>query len=649
MLSRKSLAVLFLLLSFRALSQKNFSYTPESPKPGDLITINYEPAGSIASTLQPVEASFYMLGRNAEGQTINIAADEIKLTRQGRKYTGTVQTDTAANMIYFGFSADKQFDNNFNQGYYILLNENGKPGRGAYSALSGFYQYSGRSVGVDADNEKALEAIRNEIKAYPENRNNYLVQSVRLMNSLKTPDAEASIQKEIESLIKSGLKTENDYQTLESLYAIARLPEQGKLIAAVKKEKFPNGKWTVSEYMQQYYNEKDPAKVQAMTDEILRRLKTDPNWTSAKADSDYFKMQVVNAYYKKKDWEGFEKAANAANTKNPSMLSNYYNEAAWDMQQTNSDLKRAEEFSRKATLYARAEMNKPTEKKPPYLTTKQWEQNRKSTYAQYADTYAMVLYRMGDYKNAFAYTKDATMNIGQGKDVNYNNTYALVGEKTLPAKQLKKEMENFVKQGKAGNDVKNVLKKIYTTEKGSEQGYDAYISSLEKEAYLKMLDELHKSMLNQTAPSFALLDLDGNQINSSSLKGKVVIIDFWATWCGPCKASFPSMQKMVSRYKDDPNVQFVFVDTWENVENKKKNAADFVSNNKYSFHVLLDEDSKVVDQFKVDGIPTKFVIDKNGIIRFKSVGFGGNEDKLISELTAMIDMASQQVAGTKAF
>src|SRR5690606_21153544 len=122
-------------------------------------------------------------------------------------------------------------------------------------------------------------------------------------------------------------------------------------------------------------------------------------------------------------------------------------------------------------------------------------------------------------------------------------------------------------------------------------------------------------------------------------KGKVVVVDFWATWCGPCKASFPGMQKMVSKYQDKDDVKFIFIDTWESVENKEKNASEFITKNNYSFHVLMDNDNKVVEQSKVEGIPTKFVIDKQGRIRFKSVGFDGSDDKLMKELTAMIDMA----------
>lgn len=266
----------------------------------------------------------------------------------------------------------------------------------------------------------------------------------------------------------------------------------------------------------------------------------------------------------------------------------------------------------------------------------------------YADTYGMVLYRLGQYKKGYPYAKDAAMMIAKGKDADQNNTYAFLAEKVLPLKQYKKEIEQFVKDGKSSSEMKDILQRAYVKEKGSEAGFSDYIVALQKENIEKMMAELKKSMLSETAPVFALNDLDGKKIDITDLKGKVVVVDFWATWCGPCKASFPGMQKMVNKYKDDPNVKFVFIDTWENGDDKKKLAGDFITSNKYSFHVLLDNDNKVVEQFKVEGIPTKFVIDKAGVVRFKAVGFDGSDDKLMSELTAMIEMAAS-AAEKKAF
>ncbi|MFN2438600.1 MAG: TlpA family protein disulfide reductase [Chitinophagaceae bacterium] len=633
----------FLILMFAAttaFTQTNFTYTPQNPKPGDVISFTYEPAGAIAGTMKPVEASYYQLGYATGGGFKNIGADDVPLTRNGKIYSGTIKTDTATAFVYFGFSSDKKFDNNFNEGYYIIFFEGDKEKKGAHSAQSFFYQFFGRSVGVDRNDEKALAAIEKEMQLYPDDRKLLLPGYFRAYTAAKKTDAPAVVQKEIEAVLKAGLKTEEDYSLVQNLYNIAKLPEQSKMINTLKKEKFPQGKWTVNETLQKFYAESDPAKKEAMLVDMNARAETDIHWKDIKPMLVNYKQEIPYSYLTKKDWTGFKKSVGTHITDKNQMAS-LYNNAAWEMQKTSTDLKIAEEMSKFATEYTKSEWKKPTSKKPLNITGKQWEQQRKNMYGMYADTYAMVLYRKGEYKKGFSYAKEAAFTANEGNDPEQNNTYALLAEKVLPISQYKKELESFVKSGKSTTEIKDVLKRAYTKEKGSDAGFEDYIVALQKESYLKMVADLRKSMLNETAPTFALLDLDGKNISVEDLKGKVVVVDFWATWCGPCKASFPGMQKMVNKYKENPNVKFVFIDTWERGEDKRKDAADFITANKYSFHVLMDNEDKVVAQFKVDGIPTKFVIDKNGNIRFKAVGLDGSDDKLMNELTAMIELASE--------
>lgn len=470
---------------------------------------------------------------------------------------------------------------------------------------------------------------------------------VRLIQGTKKEEAPALVQKEIEAFLKTGLKTEEDYQTLQNLYGSSRMPEQAKLIGNIMKEKFPNGKWVINDKVNLFLREQDAAKKRTMYDEIVQKINTDEDWKAMKPNLDFFQQMLLTPYLEKKDWTGLKTALDKTTFSSDEQKASFYNNTAWAMQKDSSDLALAESLSRFATDWAKKEYTKPAGKKPAYLTTSQWTESRKTNYGMYADTYAMIMYRMGQYKKGLPYAREAAIDILKGADAEQNNTYALLAEKALPAKQYKSELEEFIKKGKATPEIKEILKRTYTAEKGSDAGFDEYITALQKESYLKMVAELRKSMLNETAPSFALLDLDGNKVDIKDLKGKVVVADFWATWCGPCIASFPAMQKMVNKYKAEDKVRFVFINTWENAEDKKKNAADFIAKSKYNFQVLMDNEDKVVQQFKVEGIPTKFVIDGNGVIRFKSVGFNASEDVAIAELDAMIDLAAQN--GAKAF
>jgi thiol-disulfide isomerase/thioredoxin len=168
---------------------------------------------------------------------------------------------------------------------------------------------------------------------------------------------------------------------------------------------------------------------------------------------------------------------------------------------------------------------------------------------------------------------------------------------------------------------------------------------LEKEANQGAWEKLKKKMLDEVAPDFSLVNLEGDTVSLSELRGKVVILDFWATWCGPCKASFPAMQEALEKTKGNDQVVFLFINSGErgesNTEEDEK-VRKFIEENDYTFNVPMDYDDIVINSYKVRAIPTKIVIGPEGQIRFKSVGFMGSNEAMVKELMMMVDMVKEK-------
>ena len=141
-------------------------------------------------------------------------------------------------------------------------------------------------------------------------------------------------------------------------------------------------------------------------------------------------------------------------------------------------------------------------------------------------------------------------------------------------------------------------------------------------------------------------DATGKIVRSIDQKGKIIILDFWASWCAPCKASFAGMKLVVDKYKADPNVVFYFVDTQEHTDNYKEIVMRFIKEKGYdSFNVLFDntiKGSKTNDElakkYNIGPIPQKLVIDAKGNLRFVSVGYNGSPSELADEISIMIEL-----------
>ena len=117
------------------------------------------------------------------------------------------------------------------------------------------------------------------------------------------------------------------------------------------------------------------------------------------------------------------------------------------------------------------------------------------------------------------------------------------------------------------------------------------------------------------APNFCLQDLNGRKVELKNFKGKVVFLNFWATWCGPCKEEMPSMEWLWQQFKEK---DFVFLCVSVDYEGSKP-VREFIEKHRYTFHVLVDPKCQALDLYEVKGIPTTFIIDKIGRMRGKAV------------------------------
>ena len=129
------------------------------------------------------------------------------------------------------------------------------------------------------------------------------------------------------------------------------------------------------------------------------------------------------------------------------------------------------------------------------------------------------------------------------------------------------------------------------------------------------------------APEFALRDLAGGTLSLASMKGKVVVLDFWATWCGPCIKEMPSYDEFYRRNKDR-GVEVVGL-IFESGEPNE--IEDFVRKHRIAYRQLLGTDKVLADYGANFGFPTTFVVDQKGVIRSKTLGSDPDKFKRLQE------------------
>lgn len=276
---------------------------------------------------------------------------------------------------------------------------------------------------------------------------------------------------------------------------------------------------------------------------------------------------------------------------------------------------------------------------------REWKEHVVAMHTMAWHAHARILTACGEYKEAIKYAEQVYPWY-QANDNEFATMWIKLLKENGRAADVPAYIEKCVYANITSQEMLDELKADYM-KKNPNGDFDKYLSSLKNQSEADIMREkILSQLVNEPVVLTQLEKLGGGKVNLANKKGKIMFLDFWATWCAPCKASMPGGQIAVDRYKNDPDVEFYFIDTQETKADYRQKVADFIKQKGFTFNVLFDEgevgkQSKQYDAIAKplhnSGIPFKVIIDANGRLRWFMTGYHGSPTGMADEIQYVID------------
>ena len=600
---------------------------PAKPKLHEAITFVYNTADPSAKFKHEKEMTAEILLLRGEDPPLRLT---VPLKEEGTTWRGSLtMSDPKGTMFLYMFSAaGANDDNGANVWDSFLYEVNGKPAAGSSLDMASVLM-QGRLMEFThvKDLDRAAKEIADVMAAEPDNwMAAKMGWSMRLRSS-PVDSTKKTVGAEVEHMYQRLKGNETAVASLLPIFEQAGLKQRAEEIRKPEMISHPYGKVAKRFREAEIYSTNDPAQRGGLAEKFIQDFHP--------AGDELQRMQnvVVVASTVLKDYD--KAVAFLAGAEHPSGV--LYNIIAWQLIDSGSDVAKGVALAKKGVDLCR---NPDPSGKAPYVSDAAWRENNQRSLGMVLDTYGCGLMKLGKYKEAEAPQAEAQqLTNGEDPDVNERTVECYV--KNGKDNEAIGVAAKSVADDKSNDKLVALYKEAYIRKNGSDAGFDKMLSEAAENTAKKVREKALQSRINLPSVDFTLPDIAGNTVTLAGLKGKVVVIDFWATWCGPCLASFPDLQKVYDKYRSNPNVAIYAIDSWERVAGKEREdlVKKFLKENGYTIPVLYGD--ATITKYDVDGIPTKFVISKGGTIAFKSVGFEGDQ-VMIAELTAEIDALLQE-------
>nr|WP_121270512.1 TlpA disulfide reductase family protein [Pedobacter schmidteae] len=620
------------VLAFIQVQAQVVQITPEKPQRGEKVTITYHPNAAGAA-----------ISKDATDVIVNFSYStfyeqpwKLPMIRQGNDWVASFVLQRYATFASFYVQSGDTIDKPAADRHYSISVFDGNK-----RVRDGFLHES-YSLGAQMPKSPKLPALqlallKKELANYPDNYEAKVREQSVLMTMAKTPEEKLKHRLEARKIIAAKFEENPTFggnlNKVTMGYLIIGENSRLDSIRKVVSTRFPESDLAKDYLISAIAKEKDEVKKVAQLEVLLKKGKE-----NGENSTEIHRMLFEHYVAKKNEEKAIYHASRSLGAVNPYTPQR--------LKTISSDLTAAKLAPDTAIAYAQASL-KIVEQWPigviryfpeyghilPFVAD---SLRTKTVAAESAGLYALIAlnkFYLGYKDEAMKYALKAE-NTGVDKVglMDLALLYELAGapEKAFDAtwKVLLEDPANVaaLKSAKA-----NFLK--FNT---SETAFDEKIKKLEALKLTQLKALLKKQLMNKPGPELSgLTDLKGKTVTKSMMKGKIVVLDFWATWCVPCMQEMPYLQKVYDKYKNNPKVMFMVVNS--GAKNTIKDAIGWEAKNRqYTFPLYFNNDPDIGEKVGFTLIPTIAVIDAEGKMQFRTIGFEGAE--LEHKLAAQIDI-----------